>query len=176
MKTIILIGIILIITSCKVVAPIASTDTTKTSRIEYINRDSIIYLSDSSGLRALLECDSLGQVRIKQIQNFYQGQFVKPAVKVEHNILRVDCKVDSAKIYLTWKERNEATTTNIHTLVVPPQTNILTGWQWFQIWLCRILLIIGVLVGLFYVVKNSTWWMLLLNWGTKLTLRLFNKG
>jgi hypothetical protein len=98
---------------------------------EILYRDSTIYITDSAGITALLECDSLGKVRIKQIKDFYAGQFVKPSIVIRDNWLKADCKIDSGRVYFTWKETHVK---EVKTKVFVKITNKLTGLQNFLCW------------------------------------------
>jgi hypothetical protein len=141
---------------CKVQAPIASTDTVTKTVIQEVLRDTTIYIVDSAGFRAALECDSMGQVRIRQIQDYYAGQFVKPKVIVKDNWLRVDCRIDSGAVYVAWKQRTETTEQSVTTVKVPPPVNYVTGWQWAQIWAGRLLIALVVIYVGFKVLKRYT--------------------
>jgi len=125
---------------CRQIAPLASTDTVQQTIIREVVRDSTIYLTDSAGFRAALECDSLGRIRIKQIEDFYAGQFVKPKIIIKDNYVKLDCKIDSGRVYLSWKEKHTSESLKTSQTVIQ-RVNYLTGWQWFQLWTGRILLI-----------------------------------
>jgi hypothetical protein len=151
----ILILILLISTSCKTVAPVASINTITKDSIIYVSKDTTVYITDSAGFKAFLECDSLGRIRIKQIQDFYAGQFVKPKIIIKDNYVKVDCKVDSAKVYVTWKEKHQITTSSTSTVQIDRQ-NYLTGWQWFQVWCGRIGIGLLLIIAVIFVIKTYT--------------------
>jgi len=130
---------------CKVQAPIARTDTVTKTVITEVLRDTTVYIVDSAGFRAALECDSLGQVRIRQIQDYYAGQFVKPKVIIKDNYVQVDCKIDSGAVYVAWKQRTETTEQKVTTVKVPPPVNYVTGWQYAQIYMGRLLMALVVI-------------------------------
>lgn len=141
--------------SCKTIAPTASITTSTKDSIIYIPKDTTIYLTDSAGFRALLECDSVGKIRVKQIQDYYAGQFVKPKIIIKDNYVQLDCKVDSAKVYVAWKEKHEISISSTNTVKVDRQ-NYLTGWQWFQVWCGRIGISILLIVVIIFVIKAYT--------------------
>jgi hypothetical protein len=140
---------------CKVQAPIARTDTIKTTLIKEVIKDTTIYITDSAGFRAALECDSLGQVRIRQIQDYYAGQFVKPSVVVKNNYLKVDCKIDSGAVVVRWKETHKETNQVINTVKVD-RVNYLTGWQWFFEYMGYIFMGFIVLFLAYKIIKRYT--------------------
>jgi len=96
-----------------------------------IIRDSVIYITDSAGITALLECDTAGIIRIKQIKDMYAGQFVKPSIVIKNNWLKADCKIDSGRVYFRWKEKHIK---EVKTKVFVKITNQLTGLQNFLCW------------------------------------------
>ena len=150
-----LAALILIAASCKTQAPIARNDTITKTVIQEVLKDTTVYVYDSAGFKALLECDSLGQVRVKQIQDFYAGQFIKPTVIVKDNYVTLDCKVDSAAIYVTWKERNE-TTEQAVTIVKVDRVNYLTSWQHAQVWAGRLLFALVLIYAGFKLLRRYT--------------------
>ena len=81
-------------------------------RTEYIEklRDTTVYIpADSSYIRALLECDSLGNVMLKQFEELRLGKSVRPSVRIVDNYIEVDCTTeDSMAIYITFKDRFES--------------------------------------------------------------------
>jgi len=77
---------------------------------EYVEvvRDSLIFVpADSAMITAYLECDSLGVVRVKYIDELEAGLRVKPSIKIVDNYITVECIVDSNSIYIMWKDRYE---------------------------------------------------------------------
>lgn len=73
---------------------------------------SIKYLSipDSSSITALLECNEKGQALIKEITELKTGTQVKTKIKLVDNVIYLDCKVDSFKVYQLYKSRIESKT------------------------------------------------------------------
>ena len=102
-------------------------------------RDSIYTIPpDSAWLMALLECDSTGNVLLKQITDLQLGHRIKPGITLTNNKLTVNCKVDSMAVYLSWKERHIKTSRDSKvskTYVV--QWNYLTNSQVFQMYCGR---------------------------------------
>ena len=160
--------------SCKSPPVVARADTVRINTVTVVPHDTTVYLTDSAGLSALLYCDSIGKVRIRQIQEYYAGQWIKPKIVIRDNYLTAICKIDSAAVVTRWNETNTTSTIGATTVQVK-EVNFVTGFQWFNIWGFRILIIAGVLVGLFYTVKSSTWCAVLINTGSKLVMRLFKK-
>lgn len=77
--------------------------------VEIVQRDTeIIVQKDSSWLEALLECDSTGQVLLKEITAYRAGNHLGvPWVKIEDNRLTAKANTDSFGIYLSLKDKYE---------------------------------------------------------------------
>lgn len=84
--------------SCKTPQPIVQTEV-KEVVVEREVRDTIVtILPDSASIKALLECDSAGNVLIKELQEA-QGKNVKLQLSLEqasgNGVVTVECKQDS---------------------------------------------------------------------------------
>ncbi len=93
-------------------------------------RDTVIELSpDSSLVRALIECDSLGRARLSELLDYRAGDRISPPViTMVDNILTAKAQVDSFKIYARLKDRYEEHRTS-DTVVETVEVNKLTAWQ-----------------------------------------------
>lgn len=141
--------------SCTRSIPVASSDTIVRTVIRDRVKDTTIYLTDSAALYAWLECDSLGQARIKEVEQYYQGRVVQvPKVIIRNNWLKADCRIDSAAVYVAMKLSDTTRTEKIETVQVVKE-NYVTPWQWAQIWAGRLLmLIVVVYVGYRLIVRK----------------------
>ena len=101
--------------------------------------------ADSAMLRALIECDSLGQAHIRELLRYRSGQRVEPPqVEIRDNVLTATARIDSQAIYLALKDRYvEKDTRTSHTEVRTVEVNRLTWWQ--KLW-CRLGQILAVTV------------------------------
>ena len=93
------------------------TETVYRTQVREVVRDSVVVIPpDTSWLTALLECDSLGKVRIAEILTMQPGYRIHPpAPVIIDNILTVTAEVDSFSVYLKLKDRyieSEKTTTH----------------------------------------------------------------
>lgn len=83
---------------------------------------------DSSYYQALLDCQD-GKVIVKNVSQSEPGRTLKsPKVRLENNILRVDCEAKAQELFAKWKSTHETEVIRI-TKEVPVTTNILTWWQ-----------------------------------------------
>lgn len=112
---------------------------------------------DSSMLKALLECDSLGQVRLRELIEVKAGKrMLPPTIKISNNnTLEVQASVDSMAIYLKLKDRHvEHTLSEKTTQII--EVNKLTLFQKIT---CNIgLLALGIIgcavsVGIYKLIK-----------------------
>lgn len=146
-------------------APVASIDTFYRDSI--VTRDSLVRIvnpADSSSLLALIECRE-GQAHLVELLNYKPGSHVSASATITHNILKVGCRVDSFAVYTTYREKEVFKQIRTGKVVVKI-TNVLTGWQWFQIWVGRI----AILVLLIFVA-----WKLAARWFKSWVPELFTK-
>ncbi|MDI3319120.1 hypothetical protein [Pinibacter soli] len=156
------LALIVALCSCKTVTPIITTKIDSTIRVitvkETLHDTTLIVQADSASITALLECDSAGNVLLKQLLQYSQGnRIAPPKISLKNNVLKALSVTDSAKIYLAVKELIETDHTTEKTSevkFVPVKENYITRWQWFQIYLGRIfgLFIAGYLIGV--ILKN----------------------
>lgn len=109
-------------------------------------RDTVVRLAaDSSLLRALVECDSLGQARLRELEEYRAGdRLPPPSVTIRDNILTATARVDSMAIYLTLKDRySEAVQVEREVVTQTVEVNRLTGWQRFWMRLGQLLAAAG---------------------------------
>lgn len=135
--------------------PVYNTDV-RTEVVEII-RDSIVSIPpDSAWLKALLACDSMGNVYLDAIKEYEQGEKIKiPVPIVKENIITVTASADSSEIFLKWKERHTSRD-SIRVITLPPvEINRPTGWQWFQIWCGRMLFVAFAATSVTAMVKRS---------------------
>ena len=99
-------------------------------------------------IEALLACDSLGNVYLKQILAAKSGTRAKPPdLTMGENIMRVVARVDSAAIYIAYKERfHESVMHNETGEKTTIEVNRLTQWQKIRLRFADITFIITLLV------------------------------
>lgn len=99
---------------------------------------------DQATTKALLECDSTGNVLIRQLAEYKAGERLKPPrINVQDNVLTATAETDSLSIYLALKDRyaERADTVYIDKSKII-EVNRLNGWQKFRIWIGNVMLII----------------------------------
>jgi hypothetical protein len=99
-------------------------------------------IPDSSFIKALLQCDSLGNVYLSAITQL-QGKIVNQSLQLENNVLKVGARSETREkkesirkdsVRIEYKDKPVP-------YAIETITNRLTSWQSFQIWTGRIVLI-----------------------------------
>lgn len=142
-KLIIVIIAILTFSSCSVPSMVrASTETRDSVIITETIRDTVVNIApDSSMIQALLECDSIGRVRLARLIEYQSGERIKPpSIEITDNILTAKSEVDSVSIYLELRDRYKENFRNTQETVFI-ETNKLTGWQKVRLTIADIVLI-----------------------------------
>ena len=104
----ILVALAVCFCSCRTPQPIVQTET-KEVLIERVINDTIVTIEpDSASIRALLECDSAGNVLIKELSEV-QGKNVSLALALKNAkgkpaTLAIDCKQDSLEKVIALKD------------------------------------------------------------------------
>lgn len=108
--------------------------TTDTTVIVETLRDTVIRLeADSSMMRALLACDSLGQVHIRQLLEWRGGDKLKPPeFKIKDNILDIKAIIEAYNKVIQIKEKQITQLKNSSRQEVRYiEVNRLNSWQNF---------------------------------------------
>lgn len=87
--------------------------------------------SDSASLKALVACDSLGNVYIRQIAALQMGHNVKPSIEIRDNYIYLKCEVDSLAVYNKWLRFYDATSDTASTIQYLPGT-VTNELSWTQ--------------------------------------------
>jgi|GEM_PF-2108568 len=140
---------------------ITNKDSSHSETIISYRDTSIFYPADTSAwVKAIAECDSLGNVRLTNLQKEF-GRRSEAMVSIKDNVLTAKCKIDSMSIYLKLKETYEKNNSvAITTIKVPyPVEKQLTWWEQFKVayggyalisWLILIVLIIIMIIAKIY--------------------------
>lgn len=105
MKNKILIILIILFSSCATTKKIETITEIKTEYIELV-KDTTIYIEDMAYFRAYLECDSVNNVVIKELENKV-GKLIKQDVKYIDKYITVEAKIDSQAVYISWIESHD---------------------------------------------------------------------
>lgn len=139
----------IILVSCGGKKPVVVQNTVTTEKtITTTLHDTILTIKkDSSFYKALLECEN-GKPKIKSVTQAEPGRNLKiPKVRIDDNILKVDCEAEAQKLFASWqsiyiKEHRQ------EIKEVPVITNVLTWWQKTQIkgfWIMSVILVLIII-------------------------------
>lgn len=151
------VTLVLLTQSCREVKTLTDRVATQTETVHEIIRDtSVAIRADSSMLQALLACDSVGNVLLKQILGYQAGNHLKPpAMNLNGNVMTVTAKVDSFAVYLALKDRyteKKQIETIKETITV--EVNRLTAWQKIRLWIANIALILLLPIFIHFKLKH----------------------
>lgn len=104
-----------------------------------IIRDTVIsFQSDTSMIRMLLECDSMGIVREKQLLEYKSSNRLSPPkVVIKDNVLTSTANIDSVSIYFSLKDRYTERNVGSEKIIIQ-EVNKLTWWQTLWVWIGKI--------------------------------------
>ena len=91
-----LLAMAALLQSCRSVQPCVVGANTHDSVYVYVeNTDTMVVVEpDSASMRALLECDSMGNVLLRELEQ-EQGRNIALSATLKGNVITVDCKQDS---------------------------------------------------------------------------------
>ena len=120
-------------TNCRTVRVVAQSEIkADTIIVTETLRDTVIKVdADSSMIKALIECDSLGRAHLKQLNTYQAGErLMPPVITIKDNIITTTAKIDSLNIYLKLKDRyKEVRKAEVITKTI--EVNKLSRWQQF---------------------------------------------
>ena len=129
------------------------TQTVETVRIEReVLRDTVLkFAPDSASVRALLECDSLNNVIVTELER-ERGTRINPEVKKQRNegggiVLQVDCKEDSLRAEIQIRDKYIEELKNSTTQV---PVRVRSGYDRFTSWFFWIVVVL--------VLIRTAWW------------------
>ncbi|MEG1648332.1 MAG: hypothetical protein RR277_00420 [Rikenellaceae bacterium] len=135
MKLFLITTILLSLLGCRSIKPIVVENFQHDSiYITETVRDSLVKIEqDSSMIRALIECDSMGNAHLKELIEYKAGSRVPPpSLFLANNILTAKAKTDSMGIYLKLKERYSELHRSVQETKIV-EVNYLTTWQKFWV-------------------------------------------
>jgi hypothetical protein len=121
-----------------------------TERVVDTVRDTVVSIeADSSLIQALLECDSAGNVYVKQLLEYRAGKNLQPPqLSIHNNRLTAVSKTDSMGIYLQLHDKyREQNKTEVKTKTVTVHVNELYWWQKILIGLGAVFCILLFIAG-----------------------------
>ncbi len=151
---VIVVAIAICLFGCKTPQPIVQTEV-KEVIVEREVRDTIVTIApDSASIKALLECDSAGNVLIKELEEV-QGKNVSLALQLKNSkkgkpaTLSIDCKQDSLEKVIALKDETIKELTNnkqVETIEVKYIPEVVKWFAW-----------IGAAAILYVVLRIALW-------------------
>ena len=137
---------------CRTPQPIVQTET-KEVLVDRTITDTIVTIApDSASIKALLECDSAGNVLIKELQEA-QGKNVKLQLSLQqasgNGVVTIDCKQDSLEKVIALKDETIKELSNnkqVETIEVRYIPEVVKWFAW-----------VGAFFVVFYLVKIGLW-------------------
>jgi hypothetical protein len=116
--------------------------------VERVRDTTVVIQPDSSLIEALLECDSLRRVQIKQITKMVPGSNLPaPTLTIRDNILRAEVQTKYRQLYLQLKDKYEQLVIKKEQKIVQVvEVNVL---RWYQ----KTLIFIGLFALLIIVIQ-----------------------
>jgi hypothetical protein len=148
--------VLIMLVSCSSNKPVVMKNETITTKtiIETVHDTIFEIEKDSSYYQALLDCQD-GKVVVKNVVQSEPGRTLKsPKVRVDHNILKVNCEAQAQELFAQWKAKYLQENTE-QVREVPVITNTLTWWQQTQIKGFWLMLAIAFLITLYTVFKYN---------------------
>lgn len=154
MRKILLFLVLALLVSCKTNKPII-TGNTSTIIIQK-QLDTVLFTRpDSSSIFALIRCDSLGNAYLSEIRELKIGRATTPEVKIKNNFIYLKCKVDSMAVYNTIYKRYDSVRDTSSTIITVYQDKPKSALQKFSNGLLILILLTGLLVGLYYYLRRK---------------------
>ncbi len=148
--------------SCKSAKSLITLQKNDSVIVEERWRDSIVKLpADSAWLRAWLECDSTGNVLLKELQavNGRNTNAGASIIRIDTvTLFEVNCNTDSLELQLKIRDLKIKEMERSRTTQFVEVERQLTGWQIIQIYLGRLFLMLiaalAVLIGIKHYLKR----------------------
>lgn len=140
--------------SCRSSQPLTTTQTSDSVRIIEKWRDTTIYEQpDIAWLKGWLECDSVGQVLLRELE-IERGRNITPHIKIVNDTIYVECKTDSLERLLKIRDLEIKMLKEMQTEVVVEVEKELSWWETTQMKMGRLFLIVIAVLVIITVIKQ----------------------
>lgn len=136
--------------SCRSSQPLTTTQTTDSVKVVERWRDSIIYEEPD---KAWLECDSMGQVLLRELE-IERGRNITPHIKIVNDTIYLECKTDSLERLLKIRDLEIKMLKEMQTEVVVEVEKELSWWETTQMKMGRLFLIVIAVLVIITVIKQ----------------------
>lgn len=133
---------------------LTTTQTSDSVRIIERWRDTTIYEQpDIAWLKGWLECDSVGQVLLRELE-IERGRNITPQIKIVNDTIYVECKTDSLERLLKIRDLEIKMLKEMQTEVVVEVEKELSWWETTQMKMGRLFLIVIAVLVIITVIKQ----------------------
>lgn len=133
---------------------LTTTQTSDSVRIIERWRDTTIYEQpDIAWLKGWLECDSVGQVLLRELE-IERGRNITPHIKIVNDTIYLECKTDSLERLLKIRDLEIKMLKEMQTEVVVEVEKELSWWETTQMKMGRLFLIVIAVLVIITVIKQ----------------------
>lgn len=133
---------------------LTTTQTSDSVRIIERWRDTTIYEQpDIAWLKGWLECDSVGQVLLRELE-IERGRNITPHIKIVNDTIYVECKTDSLSRLLKIRDLEIKMLKEMQTEVVVEVEKELSWWETTQMKMGRLFLMVIAVLVIITVIKQ----------------------
>ena len=133
---------------------LTTTQTSDSVRIIERWRDTTIYEQpDIAWLKGWLECDSVGQVLLRELE-IERGRNITPHIKIVNDTIYVECKTDSIERLLKIRDLEIKMLKEMQTEVIVEVERELSWWETTQMKMGRLFLIVIAVLVIITVIKQ----------------------
>lgn len=144
---------VLFMPSCRS-SRLTTTQTSDSVRIIERWRDTTIYEQpDKAWLKGWLECDSAGQVLLRELE-IERGKNITPNIKIVNDTIYVECKTDSLELVLRLREQEIMHLKQSKTVETVEVEKELTWWETTQMKMGQLLMIAIAVLIIITVIKQ----------------------
>lgn len=144
---------VLFMPSCRS-SRLTTTQTSDSVRIIERWRDTTIYEQpDKAWLKGWLECDSVGQVLLRELE-IERGRNITPHIKIVNDTIYVECKTDSLERLLKIRDLEIKMLKEMQTEVVVEVEKELSWWETTQMKMGQLFMIAIAVLIIITVIKQ----------------------
>lgn len=144
---------VLFMPSCRS-SRLTTTQTSDSVRIIERWRDTTIYEQpDKAWLKGWLECDSVGQVLLRELE-IERGRNITPHIKIVNDTIYVECKTDSLERLLKIRDLEIKMLKEMQTEVVVEVEKELSWWETTQMKIGQLFMIAIAVLIIITVIKQ----------------------
>lgn len=144
---------VLFMPSCRS-SRLTTTQTSDSVRIIERWRDTTIYEQpDKAWLKGWLECDSVGQVLLRELE-IERGRNITPHIKIVNDTIYVECKTDSLELLLKLKDQMIMELQQSKTIETVEVEKELSWWETTQMKMGQLFMIAIAVLIIITVIKQ----------------------